>query len=65
MKSIPTVIYFIASACCLGMAGEGCSYLSRDMPSGNCGAASVGVAFGFIVLAAYAGVRGALKWSEE
>lgn len=61
---IPTFVYFLGAALCVGGAGGSCEFLSRELPAGNATAAGVGASLGFILFAAYLVVMGICKWRD-
>ena len=61
---IPTFVYFLGAALCLGGAGGSCEYLSRALPAGNCTATAMGTSLGFILFAVYLCIKGVFNWRD-
>lgn len=61
---MPTFVYFLGAALCLGGAGASCDFLSRELPAGNATAAATGASLGFILFAVFLCFKGIFNWKD-
>jgi len=61
---LPSIVYALGAALCLGGAGGSCEHWSPDARSGNFTPTAVGICLGFVLMAVFFIIRGLQRWHD-